>query len=160
MISMSIEEGRPGVGRLVYRAADFAFATEPRPTTCGASFTINELEMMLDDEESRRVVFLEGYCPFQGWQTAVLRPPISRPGILRGEAGGPITAGGAIAVHAKDSRWPVLVDPNTGWVRMGKGTPEQDREGVQFAPGGIAALEGVRLVALWLHPEQLPPLKT
>lgn len=155
MISMRVEQGQPLVGKLVYRAAEYAFATEPRPATCGASFTINEIELMLADEDRQRVVFVEGYCPYPGWRTSVLRPPVALPGVLRG-AGGPITPGGAMAVHSKDDRWPVLVDSAAGWVRVGKGDPNEDREGVEFAPGAIAVLDGDRLRALWLRPERLP----
>jgi hypothetical protein len=51
-------------------------------------------------------------------------------------------------------RWPVLVDLMTGWIRLGTGDADGDREGV--APGAIAVLGGERLVALWLRPAQLP----
>lgn len=158
MISMRAEQGQPVAGKLVYRAAEYAFATEPRPASCGASFTVNEIELMLADEDRQRVVFVEGYCPHPGWRTSALRPPVARSGLLRGEAGTPITSGSAIAVHSKDDRWPVLVDPAAGWVRLGKGAPEGDCEGVEFAPGAIAVLEGDRLRALWLRPERLPTL--
>jgi hypothetical protein len=67
MILMRREKGQPVVGKLVYRAEEYAFAPDARPATCGASFTINEVELMVDDEERQRVVFVEGYCPFQSW---------------------------------------------------------------------------------------------
>ena len=51
MIAMRIEQGQPEPGKLVYRNAEYAFDTVPRPRTCGASFIVNELELMLDDEE-------------------------------------------------------------------------------------------------------------
>lgn len=158
MIMIRSEEGQPMAGALVYRGAEYAFATEPRPMTCGASFTINEIELMLADEEQLRVSFIEGYCPFSSWRMSTLRPPSARPGILRGEVVGRITPGSAIAIHPADERWPVLVDLNTGWVRLGAGDPSHDREGVAFAPGAIGVMEGDRLLALWLHPEQLPAL--
>lgn len=158
MIAIRIEQGQPAPGKLVYRDAEYAFDTEPRPRTCGASFTVNDLELMLDDEEHQRVFFVAGYCPHAGWRPSVLRPPAAHPGLLRGEAGRPITAGGAIAVHSRDAPWAVLVDERSGWVRLGQGRPDADREGVRFAPGAIAVLEEDRLVALWLHPERLPTL--
>jgi len=158
MIYMTIEPGNPVAGRLVYRAAEYAFATEPRPVTCGASFTINELELLLDDEENQRMLIVEGYCPHSGWQKSDLGVPASHPGILRAAIGSRIMPGGAIAVNSKDDRWPVLVDPVTGWVRLGTGDPHGDREGVTFAPSSIAVLEGNHLRALWLHPDQLPSL--
>src|SRR5512144_2808725 len=142
MIAMKIEQGQPEPGKLVYRDQEYSFDTEPRPKTCGASFTVNELELMLDDERQQRVLFVEGYCPHPGWRPSVLRPPGARPGLLRGRIGRPITAGCAIAVHSRDDRWPVLVDERSGWVRLGQGSPDTDQEGVQFAPGAIAILDG------------------
>lgn len=160
MIALKIEEGQPAPGKLVYRDAEYAFDTEPRPATCGASFTVNELELMLDDEEQQRVLFVAGYCPYSSWRRAVLRPPVARPGLLRGGTGMSVAAGGAIAVHSRNERWCVLVDERNGWVRLGLGSPDEDREGVTFAPGAVAVLEGERLVALWLHPDRLPALSS
>src|SRR5262245_49393773 len=99
MISMRVEQGQPLAGKLVYRTAEYAFATESRPATCGASFTINEIELMLADEERQRVAFVEGYSPYPGWRTSALRPPVARPGVLAGYTESPITPGGAMAVH-------------------------------------------------------------
>lgn len=158
MISFRVEPGQPQAGTLVYHAADYAFATVPRPATCGASFTINDIELMLAEEDLQRVVFVEGYCPHPGWRISVLHRPDARPGILRAEAGSTIIPGVALAAHSKDDRWLVLVDPAAGWIRVGKGDPAEDRGGVAFAPGAIALLAGGRLRALWLHPERLPPL--
>ncbi len=155
MTSFTIEQGPPVVGRLVYREDDYAFATEPRPATCGASFTINEVELMLDHER-QCVVFVEGYCPDSGWRTCSLRAPVVQIGLLRTDANKPIAAGVAIGLNQKDERWPVLVDPAAGWVRLGKSDPDLDREGVQFAPGAVAVLDGNYLRAIWLHPDRLP----
>jgi hypothetical protein len=155
MILMRPEQGQPVAGILVYRAADYAFATEPRPATCGASFTINEVELMLDDEQRQRVLFVDGYSPSQSWKRSSLRPPVASLGVLRADAGEPVTPGSATAMDSNDVRWPVLVDPGTGWIRLGAGDPDSDREGLAFAPGAIAVLEGERLVALWLRPAQL-----
>jgi len=158
MIFMIVEEGLPAAGSLVYRAAEYSFATQPRPPSSGASLTINEIELMLGAEDRQQALFVEGYCPFQSWNKAVLRPPRARRGILRGELTGPVMPGVAIAVSSKDIRWPVHVDPETGWVRLGAGKPELDPAGVAFAPGAIAVLECDQLLALWLRPERLPRL--
>lgn len=153
---MKVEPGQPMAGQLHYRAADYAFATEPRPATSGASLTINEIELMLDS--CARVVAVEGYCPYPGWRKSTLRPPVSRPGILYAIPSSAVKPGVAVAIHPTDSRWSVLVDPESGWVRLGNDAPENDREGVAFAPGAIAVLDGNGLRALWLHPEEIPPL--
>lgn len=156
MNSVKVEPGHPLAGTLRYRAADYAFATEPRPVTSGASLTINEIELMLDD--SARVVAVEGYCPYPGWRKSVLRVPVSRPGILQAIRAKALTPGVAVAIRPTDDRWPVLVDPESGWVRLGDDIPENDCDGVEFAPGAIAVLDDSGLRALWLHPEELPPL--
>jgi hypothetical protein len=82
-----------------------------------------------------------------------------RPGLLKGEAVRQITAGDAISINSRDDRWQVLVDERSGWIRIGQGKPDEDREGVEFAPGAGAVLQSERLVALWLHPEWLPVLR-
>lgn len=156
MISLKVVHGEPVVGRLIYRVEDYAFATEPRSVTSGASITINEIELMLDEERQPCVVFVEGYCPHPGWRTAVLRPPLAHVGLLRLLAERPITAGSVTAMQAKGDRWPTLVDRAAGWIRVGHGNPDDDHRGIQFAPGAVGVLEGDRLRALWLHPECLP----
>lgn len=157
MITLKTAHGQPESGRLVYRENDYGFVTEPRPETCGSSFTINELELMLDDEERQRIVFVEGYCPHVGWRSAVLHPPAAHPGVLVG-AKSPLEAGDVVALHPRDERWSVLVDREIGWIRLGRDGPVEHRSGVQFAPGAVAVLEREHLVALWLRPERLPPL--
>lgn len=156
MNTVKVEPGRPVDGTLRYRAADYAFATEPRPATSGASLTINEIELMLDSGE--RVVAVEGYCPHTSWRKSVLRVPVSQPGVLHAICARAMAPGIAVAIHPTDDRWPVLVDPEAGWVRLGHAAPENDRDGVEFAPGAIAVLDGNALRALWLHPAELPPV--
>lgn len=141
--------------RLVYDGT--GFDTEPRPSGCVASVLVNDLELMLD-EDDQRVVFLTGYCPHQAWRETTLKPPPSHRGSLRAEFDSPMVPGVSVRLHPWQEAWPILVDPVSGWVRLGSGNPDEDREGVEFAPGGIAVLEGDRLAALWLHPDRLPTL--
>ncbi|MBI4575874.1 MAG: hypothetical protein HY722_06390 [Planctomycetes bacterium] len=156
MIMFEIAERRePAAGRLVYDGT--GFETEPRPAGCVVSVVVNYLEMMLDEEE-KWVVFVTGYCPHQGWDRVPLRPPPARRASLRAVLDRPLVPGVSMGLDSSEERWPVLVDPAAGWVRLGKGDPDQDREGVQFAPGAIVVLEGGHLRALWLRPERLPAL--
>lgn len=156
MNAIKVEPGCPVAGTLRYRAADYAFATEPRPITSGASLTINEIELMLDD--LARVVAVEGYCPHPGWRKSVLHAPVSRPGILHVISETAVTPGVAVGIQSTAYRWAVLVDPASGWVRLGYDAPENDRDGVEFAPGAVAVLNGNSLRALWLRPQELPHL--
>jgi hypothetical protein len=75
---------------------------------------------------------------------------------LRAVLDRPMVPGVSIALDPPEMPWPVLVDAQTGWIRIGQRGPEEDREGVEFAPGAAAVLDDGRLVALWLHPERLP----
>ena len=142
-----------GERRLVYNTVEYAFSTEPRPEGCVSSASINELELMLDEEDGR-VVFVAGYCPHTGWRaTAQLQPPDSYQACLHVDLEKYLVPGSSVSVDSKNERWPILVDPVTGWIRLGKGNPREDRDGVEFAPGAIAVLSGGHLAALWLHPE-------
>jgi hypothetical protein len=156
MITFEASELRvPVTGKLVYDGT--GFTTEPYPYGCALSVTVNELELMVE-EGGRWVNFITGYCPHYGWDPAILRPPSTRRAGLRVAYDGELIPGMAIRINPVDERWSVLVDQKSGWVRLGKGDPDEDREGVEFAPGAVAVLEGDRLVALWLHPERLPAL--
>lgn len=153
-VRFAVEEKVLGAtGRLVYRAQDYAFDTEPRPSNCPYAVGVNDVELMVDDES--RVVFVTGYCPHLGWKPMRLHPPASSQGSLFLKVEPNLVPGQTIGVIARDSRWPVLVDSASGWVCLG--APERRGHAVEFMTGCIAVLHDERLVALWLHPAQLPP---
>ena len=139
--------------RLVYRAQDYAFDTEPRPSNCPYAAGVNDVELMVDDES--RVVYVTGYCPHLGWKPMTLRPPASSRGSLFLNVEQELVPGQTVGVTARDSRWPVFVDPASGWVCLG--APEQRGHAVEFVTGCLAVLQDERLVALWLHPAHLSP---
>lgn len=141
-------------GTLVYLAKDYAFSVEPRPENCVYAVGINELELMID-EEDLVVVFVTGYCPHPGWQSAKLNPPRASRAVLRFESDSALVPGKTIGLTSRDSRWSVFVDPQNGWVCLG--TPDQVGRAVEFASGCVAILDGPMLMALWLHPKELPP---
>ena len=68
-------------GTLVYRKQDHAFDAEPRPTMCPFAIAVNELELMID-EDGKRIVFVTGYSPHEGWNPRPLSPPSSERGAL------------------------------------------------------------------------------
>jgi hypothetical protein len=142
---------------LVYRAKEYAFNAEPRPTDADTSLSINDVELMVDGRD-KRVVFVTGFCPYQSWRPARLTVPRVRRAALRVEADRELQPGVSTRLNAREDRWPVLVDARTGWVCLEK---PGDRVGgeldaVEFAPGCVAVLDGGDLVALWLHPSDLP----
>jgi hypothetical protein len=153
MTSFIVKNGSPVPGRLVYDGT--GFDTEPRPLGCVASVAIQEVELMLCEEDAR-VVFVTGYCPYQGWWPAVLVPPPYRSAILIAAFEEPLVMGTAVGLVSGKEIWPVYVDARSGWVRLGEGNSEKGLEGIEFAPGAVAELEGSRLTGLWLKPYRLP----
>ena len=140
--------------QLVYSEQDCAFDFEPRPDDCAYAVSVNEVELMIDEELSR-IVFVAGYCPYFGWRSVELVPPHSHRGVLEFEdAGGHLIPGVTKKINSLESRWAVFVDPANGWVCMG--SPGEHDSAVEFAPGCVAVLQREQLVALWLHPADLP----
>jgi hypothetical protein len=149
-----VNEAKPiGEARLVYRAKEYAFAAEPRPKDCAYAVGINEVELMID-EDNLSVVFVTGYCPHQGWRSGRLNPPQVTRAALHVEPDTELVPGRTVGLTSRDSRWPVIVDPQNGWVCLGD--PDSIGRAVEFAPDCVASLLGATLVALWLHPSELP----
>lgn len=138
---------------LVYLPRDYAFSSEPRPADCAYAVGVNDLELMID-EEDLAVVFATGYCPHPGWQPAKLRPPRAIRAVLLAEADTALLPGRTVGLTARDQRWPVLVDVENGWVCLGP--PDRAGRAIEFASGCVAVLEEGALVAVWLHPKDLP----
>lgn len=140
--------------KLVYRPDDYAFSAEPRPHNRSSSVLVNDLELIVDGPGGQ-VVLVEGYCPYQSWAVARLAPPASERAGLR-VAGVEFLPGVANELDDPRTRdWPVSVDPESGWLCIGDRTARH--QGVEFAPGCVAVLDGETLVALWLRPASLPP---
>jgi hypothetical protein len=153
MIAFRWQRGPVAPGTLVFDGT--GFDTEPRPEVGAASVSIRELELMLT-EGDQRVAFVTGYCPHQGWLRGELQPPRHRQAQLFAVLEKPIPLGASVGLHPPDESWPIIVDTKAGWVRLGKGDPREDVEGIEFAPGAVAVLDGDQLKALWPRPVSLP----
>jgi hypothetical protein len=135
----------------IYVVDDYALTSDPRPTGCTLSLALNEVELRID-EESERLVFVEGYCPYFEWIPRSLTVPDSRrvalvavfdekpmPGIPRGLPVG--------------DRWSVYADRTSGWICFGEPLSPGMRSAFEFSPRTIAVL-GVdnSLRELWIRP--------
>jgi hypothetical protein len=140
-------------GQLVYRRDEFSFDTEPGAGGRGISIVVNEVQLFVNDEG--RVIYVSGYCPYQGWDQTLLSPPTySRAGLIVVDLNPTsIPTGMAFGLNDVSSRWPAYVNPQ-GWVCIGDPADKGD-QAVEFAPGSVAVLRGDRLLALWLHPVML-----
>jgi hypothetical protein len=138
----------------IYVASDYAFSAEPRPKGCALSVSVNELQLMVD-EDDRRVTFVEGYCPHFSWKARTLiTPRAHRAGLVVVFDEEPVP--GVSRRVSGEARWPVFIDPGSGWVCVGEpvSTPSA---AVEFAVDTIAVLdEQGRLCSLWLRPAHIP----
>lgn len=156
MIKFRIGAGESSLkGKLVYRPSDFAFDTEPRPSGCSASVSINDLELMVSDIDNR-LLFVSGYCPQAVWQASRLEAPRRALAALYVDWGQEVIPGITYSIQGTGVRWPVLVDRKSGWIHIGSAPPKADSLAVTFAPGAAAVVEHERIEALWLRLEPTP----
>jgi hypothetical protein len=137
---------------LVYRASEYAFNTDPRPTTTDTSVLVNTLELRID-RSTKQVVFVEGYCPYHAWKAASLSPPPHRTAALH-IADTWLERGVSVALTPRSVVRETCVDPQNGWICIRTSTNGGDA--VEFAPGCVAVLECGQIHSLWLHPRELP----
>jgi hypothetical protein len=114
------------------------------------SIAVNDLELWFDDEGL--VLYVDGYCPYQGWQQTPLSPPAYTSAGLVVVNPNPksVQSGTGVGLNDLKTRWPVYVNQE-GWVCIGDPADHGD-QAVEFSPSSVAVLRGDQLVALWLHP--------
>jgi len=137
---------------LVYRAEDYSFDVEPLDGTGEASIMINELQLEIDYEG--RIIYVWGLCPLikykettefpYGYKTASLVVVLDKPHVL-----------GMSYRLNEDQRWPIYINKKKGWVCLGNPTIKAMHL-IEFAPNGVATMNQQELIAVWLHPKQLP----
>jgi|GEM_PF-622183 len=139
----------------IYVTNDYAFSAEPRPEGCALSVSMNELQLMVD-EDDRRVVFVEGYCPHFGWKARTLVTPIAhQTGLIVAFDEEPVP--GVSRRVSGEARWSTFADPHSGWICIGEEASPQAASAVEFARNTIAVLDRQgRLSSLWLRPANLP----
>jgi len=126
------------------------FMNPPSPTARGVSIVVNYLQLWFDDHG--RVLYVDGYCPYQGWRQTTLSPPSYFKGGLFIIEPCPesIPPGTAVRLNDLEEPWPVYVNSD-GWVCIGD--PEDQGDiAVEFAPRSVAVLVDTSLTALWLRP--------
>ncbi|MFI5305295.1 MAG: hypothetical protein ACHQYP_10950 [Nitrospiria bacterium] len=136
---------------LFYRSEDYAFYVEPVPTNAANSLSIDTLELCIDETDSR-VVHVWGFCPYTAWKRASLKPPNSKRAVLR--VADVQLKPGIVVKLPPDEIWPEYVDASNGWVCIGD--PVAQGEAIEFAPDSVAVINRGQLLALWLHPRELP----
>ncbi len=154
MIAFAVIPGGTSQGiRLFYRRDEYSFLAQPVPSGRGVSVVVNDVQLWFDDEG--RVLYVDGYCPYQGWQQTKLSPPAySSAGLVVTDPNPKsVPSGTAVGINDLSSRWSVFVNP-MGWVCIGDPADHGDKA-IEFAPSSVVVLRGDQLIALWLHPTML-----
>jgi len=146
---------------LVYRADEYSFDVEPLPCGGFTSALINDVSLELDRDG--RVISIWGLCPYSRWKIADLSPPHAEFGNVFAVSDTPLRPGVSVRVN-ESGYWPVLVDPSSGWVRMGSEVKAEreaaSNSSVKIIPGVIVEItRDGEFFALWLKPEKLPNLR-
>ncbi len=151
-----VAEGPPVSGELKYdkRGLSFDFRPASSATTQRAGDAVElaygSLALQVD-RTSGEVLGVWGYHPDASWQSAALASPRVTRARLRVRLAEVPPRGVALRLF-RAGELTTLRDLDTGWIRVGRtGAPPGDQF-IEFAAGCLAELNGIDLVALWLHP--------
>jgi hypothetical protein len=139
---------------LVYRTEDHSFDIEPLDESGDASILINDLQLEIDHQG--KVIYVWGYCPLIKYQETDKVPQKYKMHSLVALLKKPLFPGISYRLN-ENSRWPIYINKKMGWVCLGNPQTE-NKKLVEFAPGCIATIEEEELIAVWLHPKELPVL--
>ncbi len=139
---------------LIYRNKDYSFDVVPIDGAGGSSILINDLQLEIDYEGN--VMYVWGYCPLIEYEETELFPQKDRQYELVVLLDNPPKLGVSYRLN-EDNNWPIHINKKKGWVCLGDPNME-GKQLIQFAPSCIASMLGQELTAVWLQPEQLPPL--
>ena len=150
-VTFAVMPGKASRGiQLLYLKDEYSFYCENGPSSRGVSILVNEVELFFDDDG--QILYVDGYCPYQGWlQTPLDVPAYTSAGlILISPEPESVPSGTAVGLNDLSSRWQVYVNAE-GWVCIGDPANHGD-QAVEFASNCVAVLKGDFLVALWLKP--------
>ena len=133
---------------------DYWFYMEPYDKYGFTSILVNDIELNVNDEG--RITDVCGYCPlieyketnefpedYKNYSLIVILDNLPVPGA---------------SVRLTDVKgWPMYINKKKGWVCIGNPDTE-NKQLIEFVPHCVATMEGQELIAVWLHPQKLPPL--
>ncbi len=137
---------------LVYRAEDYSFDVEPLDGSGDTSIMINDLQFEIDHEG--KIMYVWGLCPLIEYNETDEAPKNYEFNSLVVLLDKPLMPGISYRLNEKE-RWPIYINKEKGWVCLGN--PEvKSKQLIEFAPNCVATMDGQELIAVWLHPKDLP----
>ncbi len=140
---------------LVYRAEDYSFDVEPLDGTGDSSIMINDLQLEIDHEG--KIMYVWGFCPLIEYQKTDQVPVEYKTCTLVALLDKPPTLDISYRLN-ENNRWPIYINKGKGWVCIGNPTI-QGRNLIEFSPNCVATMDREELIAVWLHPKDLPNLE-
>jgi hypothetical protein len=148
-------------GELLYRAGEYSIDFEvacdaPLAERVGSagntslSFATLQVEVGIEHGE---LLYPWGLFPNTCWQVGNLTVPALQAGRVRVVVGeDPLQAGVAV-LFSDSSAWPVVWDPNSGWICFGNVTSRFDAIAIEYAKNSVAVIADGQLLSLWLRPK-------
>ncbi len=113
---------------------------------------INDLQLEIDHEG--KIMYAWGLCPLIAYKKTDQFPYGYKAGSLVALLDKPPVLGISYRLN-EDRRWPIYINRKEGWVCLGN--PEtKDKLLIEFAPNSVATINREELIAVWLHPKNLP----
>lgn len=141
---------------LVYRTEDYSFDVEPLDGSGDTSIMINDLQLEIDHEG--KIMYVWGLCPLIEYKETDEAPKRYKTHSLVALLDKPPSLGISYRLN-EDCRWPIYINKKKEWVCLGN-SKIKDEQLIEFAPNCIATMDGQELIAIWLHPKELPDLKS
>ena len=147
-------------GRVVYRAADYAFDFEIQShkdlsDRVGQHGTTSLLIGTLQIEvsiETGLLLYVWGYCPSTQWSRATVIPAFRKSGCVKLISSNRLEVG-ISEKYVKIMQWPIVYDDESGWICVGKADQPMGANWIEFATDTIAVVQGTVLYALLLRPD-------
>ena len=136
--------------RLIYRPADYAFLSEPKPSGGITSVLMNDLQLEVDERGC--VLYAWGMFPnFDVCEQTELEVPRCerrRINFIPEEEWIP-----GVSVRLNDIDLPIFANLRTGWVGVGEANTDGRSVSLEIVPGVVAVLADGRCQAIWLEPK-------
>lgn len=140
---------------LVYRNKDYSFDREPHDGSGFTSIMINDLQLEIDDEG--KIIYVWGLCPLIEYKETEEAPLGYQAHSLVALLAPPPIPGISYRLN-EDNRWPIYINKKKGWVCLGN-PKTKGKQLIEFVPNCIATMDGREIIAVWLHPKDLPVFK-
>ena len=148
-------------GELLYRAGEYSIDFEVEldahlaervgsEGNTSLSFTTLQVEVGIEHGE---LLYPWGLFPKTRWQVRPLTVPALQAGRVRVAIGEEPLQAGVSVLFSESTEWPVVWDPDSGWICFGNATSRCDAIAVEYAKNAVAVIADGQLLSLWLRPK-------